>query len=826
MKNIYIIPTQHFDIIWRKSDKYYRDVRTRVIKKTLQILREYPEYRFWLDQTEIIKQFIEFNPEFKDEMISDIKSGRFEICGGAWTLSDANMVYGESIVRNIMYGRQWLKKIFGIKADGCSFVDTFGMCGQLPQIIRKSGDDFCMPGRTPGAEGKMQYGNYGCFMWEGIDGSRVACGNGALGQMSLKGMAGFDGYSVMEGFDEDYQRIGDDIESAKENISAGLKDLTQIAGDNIFTDYTGEEHTPSEMLPLLVRKFNKGNNPYEFHISSPKEFYENIDKEKLPVIKGEFNPIFTGCYTTRIEIKKGVRAVENALLSAECLEVMACILKKQYVYKDIAPIWRDLNYAQFHDSICGCHIDESYPAIISKLNNALKSSKEIQDEMVGIISKGVPSNDCSAVVFNTLGFDRKGIAVLKDKRGIRITDSKGCEIPSYSDGKDTFFLAYIPASGFNSYRLICSNENNSIKEVNSNIIETCRYKVKVEKDRLYIRDKQLGCRIDTDDIPMGRIVYGEDSGNLWVERITGKHVYENYGRVQLKSIEENPIFFSVVYEGTITIDDLKDQAWDGACCLKWKKEYLFYKDIDNIDIKFEINWSGRNSTVMIEYPCKFVSENGEACYEVPFGSQKRHSYNPSYENFTGGSFPALNSADYSDSKRGLTVANNGTPSYSIADGMIAVTMVRSGSDWKVPFFPFKPGEGSFDKGTHEYLVSILPHEKSYYESKSFRIGFELNSKVITAISNSAFNDKSLFSLINIDKSNIILGALKLSEDHSGYILRMYEYEGKNTSVSVHVSFDYKKAVEANLMEESYEDEVNLSKMNFEPFEIKTIKLIV
>lgn len=823
MKNIYIIPTQHFDIIWRRSSEYYKNVRTRVIKKSLQILKDYPEYRFWLDQAEIIKQFIECNPDMKDEIIADMKDGRLQICGGGWALTDVNMIYGESIVRNIMYGRRWLKDTYGVDAYGCSFVDTFGMCGQLPQIIKKSGDDFCMPGRLPGADGKMQYGDYGCFMWEGIDGSKVACGNGALGKMSLKGMAGFDGYSVMEGFDDDYKRIGDNAECAKENISSGLKDLTEIHGDDIYTDYTGEEHTPSEMLPALVREYNKTADSYKFHICTPKEFYEKLDKKSLPVIKGEFNPVFTGCYTTRIEIKKEARALENALLSAETLKVMAYALGKKVPCKDIESLWHDLSYVQFHDSICGCHIDESTPDIMMKLNNALKNSMSIQNDMAELISNGTSQNGCSAAVFNTLPFERKGQAVLKGTTGVCILDSDNNEVPSYCDGKDTFFIADVPSAGFRSYKILKQNKNESVKKISSNSFETKRYNVRIENDRIYIEDKLLGCRIDTDDTSMGRIIYAEDSGNLWVERITGKYVDENAGKIKFTGAEETPISFSVSFEGIITKDDLKDKLWDGAEHLKWKKKYIFYKEMDNIDLKFEMDWSGKNSTVLLDYPCKFVSQNGEAYYEVPFGSQKRCSYVPSYEKNTGGSFPALNSADYSDSERGLTIANDGTPSYRIDNGKIQVTMARSGSDWKIPPFPFEPGESSFDGGTHTYTISILPHTKNYYDSKSYRIGFELNRKIITAVTK---NDAGSFSLIKIDAPNVILSSIRLCEDKSGYIIRLYEFEGKNTAAKIHVSMNYKKAVEVNLMEKPLENEIDLSDLSFKPFEIKTIKLIL
>lgn len=824
MKEIYILPTQHFDLIWRKSGKYYRSVRSRVIKKSLQILKRHPDYRFYLDQAEVISEFLEQNPECADDLTEALQSGRFAICGGGWSLIDTNMVCGESIVRNLLYGRQWFKEKLGIDVTTGSYVDTFGMCGQLPQIMKKLGDESCIPGRTPGGEGKCQYGDYGCFLWEGIDGTKVVSGIGALGQMSWEGMSGFDGYGVMEGFDDLYRQKGDDPVLARQNISAGLRDLLKVPGDVLYAEYTGEEHTPSDLLPLLVEEQNRASEDCRFHISTPDEFFGKVDKSELPVIKGEFNPIFTGCYTTRIEIKQGIRRAENALLSEESLLVLTKVLSGTQSENNLKSAWRDLSYAEFHDAICGCHIDESSKEIYRKIDSALQMSGGNQKAAQTVADLLKAPHD-SYAVFNTLGVSREDIVLLLGVHHVQIIGESGETIPSCDEEEGTKFVASLPAMGYCCFRTLPAGQKVFSNRLEAGLIDTLRYRVQVGPQRLFVYDKLLCTRLDTDEVPLGNLVFAEDSGNLWVERLTEKKIKESEGTIRLVSKEENDVFYRVAYEGEIAPDDLQDRSWDGARALRWQKQYVFYRRLDRIDLKVAVSWSGKNSTVLTEYPCAFVAGEGQAWYEVPFGSQKRDAYEADYQKNTGGCWPAVNSADFSDESCGLTVINTGTPGYRISDKKMQVTLLRSGSDWSAPAFPFEPEAGSFDSGTHEFLFSVVPHLHRWSESGAFATGMAVNRAPEAAeILHVGEKLPPLFSMLKISDPDIILSACKMSESGDAVAIRLYERSGRTAKVEMKLAVPVRHAVETDLTETRETAKADLSNLSFQPYEIKTILL--
>ncbi len=90
---------------------------------------------------------------------------------GGWFLQpDCNMPSGESLVRQILYGRRYFAEKFGVEPTTAINFDTFGHARGLVQILAKAGYDsyvFCRPDENacplPGRD----------FLWVGFDGSTV-----------------------------------------------------------------------------------------------------------------------------------------------------------------------------------------------------------------------------------------------------------------------------------------------------------------------------------------------------------------------------------------------------------------------------------------------------------------------------------------------------------------------------------------------------------------------------------------------------------------------------------------------------------------------------
>ena len=68
-----------------------------------------------------------------------VAGDRWEILGGMWVEPDVNLVSGESIIRQFLYGQEYFLEKFGKTAPIAWLPDTFGFPQQLPQICKLCG---------------------------------------------------------------------------------------------------------------------------------------------------------------------------------------------------------------------------------------------------------------------------------------------------------------------------------------------------------------------------------------------------------------------------------------------------------------------------------------------------------------------------------------------------------------------------------------------------------------------------------------------------------------------------------------------------------------
>ncbi len=79
------------------------------------------------------------------------------------------------------------------------------------------------------------------------------------------------------------------------------------------------------------------------------------------------------------------------------------------------------------------------------------------------------------------------------------------------------------------------------------------------------------------------------------------------------------------------------------------------------------------------------------------------------------------------------------------------------------------------------------------------------------------------SLVRTDSPAVVVETIKRAHSGDGIILRFYESQGISSICSLETTFSFKDAVETDLMENEL-GSIEINKLDFTPFEIKTIKL--
>ena len=135
----FIIPHTHWEGAVFKTREEYLEMGLPNILKAIYLLKKYPDYRFVLDQVAYVKPFIERYPEQAMAFRQFVKEGRLQLVLGMDVMPDLNIPGGETLLRQIEYGKTYYRQTFGVDVTVGWFLDTFGHNGQMPQILTLAG---------------------------------------------------------------------------------------------------------------------------------------------------------------------------------------------------------------------------------------------------------------------------------------------------------------------------------------------------------------------------------------------------------------------------------------------------------------------------------------------------------------------------------------------------------------------------------------------------------------------------------------------------------------------------------------------------------------
>lgn len=141
----------------------------------------------------------------------------------------------------------------------------------------------------------------------------------------------------------------------------------------------------------------------------PTEFEDAVRRRKnTPILTGDFNPIFRGTYSSRIELKQTTRQLEARLLAAEKLGSLAEWLGAPVDDFSLWPAWEPLLFNQTHDLASGVMTDHVYEDVrrgndLSQrlADDAVRAYSDTVLAHINTLGDGIP-----VVVFNPLGWVR------------------------------------------------------------------------------------------------------------------------------------------------------------------------------------------------------------------------------------------------------------------------------------------------------------------------------------------------------------------------------------------------------------------------------------
>ncbi|WP_256201103.1 alpha-mannosidase [Thermoanaerobacter thermocopriae] len=394
----------HIDVAWLWTLSQTREKVARSFSTVLNLMKQYPEYIFISSQPQLYKFVREDHPEIYEEIKKRIKEGRWEAEGSMWVEADTNLTSGESLVRQIMFGKRFFKKEFGVDNKILWLPDVFGYSAALPQILKKSGIDYFMTTKISWNEyNKMPYDT---FMWRGIDGTEILT-HFITTTDYVKGEAkgwfttynGFLNPSQVMGCWQRYQQKG--INNYVLN-SYGYGD--------------GGGGPTKEMLEIGKRLAKGIPGVPKVRMGKAIDFFKQLEKNvkdnpRLPKWVGElYLEYHRGTYTSMARNKKYNRKIEFLNLDSELFSTMNMILQgKEYPQSEINKNWEITLLNQFHDILPGSSIKEVYEESKKQYEEINARGKNIINSALDSICSNINLKNISLVVFNQLSFERSDI---------------------------------------------------------------------------------------------------------------------------------------------------------------------------------------------------------------------------------------------------------------------------------------------------------------------------------------------------------------------------------------------------------------------------------
>ncbi len=779
---VILIGHSHLDTAWFWPGKETVRKAAKTFANALALMERYPDFVFAHSQPWHYAMIKEQYPVLFAKIKQRVQEGRWELLGNGWIEADTNIPSGESLVRQLLYGRAFYLKEFGICSDVYWMPDVFGYSGALPQIIKRSGMKYFYTAKL--CSNDTNKFPYSLFNWQGIDGTKVP---------AYFSRAGYNNDLTPAFLHDAYQTVDDKVTYNKAFMPFGW-------GDG------GGGPNPS-MLEHAARLKDFPGLP-SAKIARTTDYFDGVPMGGLPTWQDEiYYENHRGTYTSQADMKKNNRQCEQLLRMAEIAGVFANrLLNAPYQKEVLDTAWQALLFNQFHDVLPGSSIHHVYQDCQKSYESVRTLGHAALDGALSTLNAALNVHSPSVVVWNFLGFEHTGMVevILPEA----LTHWSVSDAPCVKEQNTLRFCATVPPMGCRVYPLTEeSSPELPCLTANASELESSYFIVEVgsrgEITRLY--DKRAGREVLAPGGAGNRLTIYEDKPHC--EAAWNIHVeYQNkswtLADAQIDVQEVTPLYASLrvvrtFHKSTIT------------------QVITLHRDIPRIDFATHVDWQETEKMLKASFDVDVLSPM--ASYEIAFGALSRPTHRNTSWDQTRFEVSAHKWADLSETGYGVALMNDCKYGYDIHGNRMTLTLLRRTVD---------PDPWA-DLGEHSFTYSLFPHTGTWQEAQVERAAYQLNAPLLSQVVTGQGGTLCAGGFAQVDNPHLMLESIKQSEDGSGMVLRLYEAHGARSTATVRMALPFEKVYETNLMED-IERELPVADgafdCSFKPFEIKTYLL--
>jgi alpha-mannosidase len=781
----------HLDTAWLWPLRETVRKCARTFSTVVELMDRYPEYRFAVSQAQHLAWMRDGYPDLWERMKERIAEGRLEPTGSMWVEADCNIPAGESLVRQILYGKRFYREELGIETEDVWLPDVFGYSAALPQIMRKSGIRWFLTQ-------KLSWNQYNTlphhsFLWEGIDGSRV-----------------FTHFPPSDTYNGNVSPR--ELRYAEQNFKDHGKTDRSLY---LFGWGDGGGGPTAEMLESARRLADLDGVP-RLRMDGARRFFAEAEADITDpaVWAGElYLELHRGTYTSQAATKHGNRRGELALRETELWTSLAPGPPPPTAA--IEELWKLLLLHQFHDIIPGSGIHWVYEdtaaahaRILDETNLMTTAARHRLAAAVGTEGLAHP-----VVVFNSLSHARTELVSTDapDQASVAVDDVGAIGPLQRDDQGRALFEATVPPCGYRVYDLISAPAAAGPRvSVSDRSLENDHLRLVLDEQGNLgsVVDKVAGRQVLAPGSAANHFALHADYPNFYdawdIDRFTledGDFLDEVDS---IEVVENGPLrggIRVVRHFGSSTVSQI----------IRLDAGAPF------IDFDTHVDWHETNRLLTVAFPVDIRSLR--ATYEIQFGHVERPTHANTSWDVARFEVCAHRWADLSEPGYGVALLNDCKYGYDIAGNVIRLSLLRSPT-WPDPVA---------DRGTHHFTYRLFPHAGDLRDAGVIEGGYDLNVPLIAHPTIPGVGTApSCLSLLSVGVPHVVIDTVKTAEGGSdALVVRMYEAWGRRGTATVQAPWDIARAERCDLLEgERIEIPADGSAVTVDvsPFEIVTLRL--
>ncbi len=770
----------HIDVAWQWTVAQTREKAQRSFSTVLKLMKKYPEYKFMSSQPQLFEFVKQDAPELYERIKKAVAEKKFELEGSMWLEADCNLASGESLIRQILFGKRFFKEEFGVDNKSVWLPDVFGYNAALPQIMKKCGIDYFVTSKISWNETNTI--PHDSFMWQGIDGSEIFTYFITAQDLPKDGkplnITTYVGYIRPSQVLGTWKRYQDKKYNNETLITFGFGD----GGGGPTADMLEQQKRLAYGIPGIPKtKIDFSRNFLE---RAKENFDEYCDMcGYTPKWVGElYLEMHRGTYTSIAKNKRNNRKSEFMYQKAEALSITDNLLfGTEYPYDKIRNAWKIILLNQFHDILPGSSIFEVYEDTDREYAEIMKTGSDMINEKMLRTVSGIKT-DGGVFIYNPNAFECSTVATLGDEK---------------------IYVENIPSLGYKVLKNFGSSNGITFE---NGIVNTPFYEVKFDE---YANIVSLYDKENSREVVGGTFNEFE--------------IYEDFPR-EYDAWEITDYYKDKVYRLDKPLS-ITGEKCGCAYRLTIKRSFLsseitqniyFYENIRRIDFDTEIDWKQEHQLMKISFPVNVHAT--EAAYDIQFGNIKRPTHGNTSWDKAKFEVCAHKWADISEDDYGLSILNDCKYGYSAEGSTLKLTVLKSAT------YP----NPAADKEFHRFSYSLLPHSGNFKSAGTIKESYLFNNPLNAfAVSEQNGFLPEQYSLVKADKDNIIVETVKKAEVGDDVIIRLYDTCDRKSNVHIDFGFEFEEAYICDMLENNEEkisDGGNSVDIHVNNFEIVTLKI--